>query len=60
MLTKALLLVHFFDCFIVTDVICHDYLQPHTIIGTALPLERPPLEKGTRGGYLSCCVPPHT
>jgi len=58
MLTKALLPVHLFDCFIVMDAICHDHLQLITIIGTALPLDRPPLNKVARGGYLSCFVPP--
>ena len=31
------------------DAICHGYLQLTTIIGTALPLERPPLNKVARG-----------
>jgi len=33
MLTKVLLLFHLFDCFIVIDAICHDYLQLITIVG---------------------------
>jgi hypothetical protein len=53
MLTKTLLLSHLFDCFIVIDAICHDYLQLITIVGTSLP----PLKKVARGGYLSCFVP---
>jgi hypothetical protein len=41
------------------DAIYHDYLQLITVIGTSLPLERPPLKKGAKEGYLSCFVPPY-